>query len=176
MVVDGFPGISAGVVLLNPASRGWIELTSADPLVPPAFQPNYLSAGDDAERTIIGVRRMREVMASEPIASRVVAEVLPGPGVTSDEQILEHLKSVGNCGWHQVGTCRMGNDALGVVDARLRVRGVQGLRVADGSVMPNITSGNTNAPCVMIGEKAADLIKQDIIVDGVVTRREARRA
>ncbi len=117
-----------------------------------------------------------KVMASEPIASRVVAEVLPGPAVTSDEQFLEHIKSVGNCGWHQVGTCRMGSDALAVVDAQLRVHGAQGLRVADGSIMPNITSGNTNAPCVMIGEKAADLIKRDLIVNGVVQRREVRRA
>ncbi|MGE3771352.1 MAG: GMC family oxidoreductase [Gammaproteobacteria bacterium] len=171
VVVDSFPGVSAGVVLLNPRSRGWLELASPDPLVPPSFHPNYLSDPDDAARTIVGVRRMREIMASEPIAARIVAEVLPGPGVRGDEQILEHLQTSGNCGWHQVGTCRMGKDPLAVVDARLRVHGVERLRVADGSVMPTITSGNTNAPCVMIGEKAADLMRQDLLVNGSVQRR-----
>ena len=102
---------------------------------------------------------MREIMASEPIASRIEAEVLPGPGVTSDADILEHLQTVGNCGWHQVGTCRIGKDANAVVDPALRVRGIDRLSVADGSVMPTITSGNTNAPCIMIGEKAADMIR-----------------
>ncbi len=159
VVVDGFPGISAGLVLLNPGSRGSVSLVSADPLAAPSFQPNYLSDPADAERTIAGVRRMREIMASEPIASRIEAEILPGPGVTSDADILEHLQTVGNCGWHQVGTCRIGKDANAVVDPALRVRGIDRLRVADGSVMPTITSGNTNAPCIMIGEKAADMIR-----------------
>ena len=174
VIVDSFPGVSAGVVLLNPRSRGHVEMASPDPLQPPAFHPNYLSEESDAVRTLVGVRKMREIMATEPLASCIEAEIMPGPQASTDEQLIEHLRTVGNCGWHQVGTCRMGPDPLAVVDARLRVHGVQRLRVADGSVMPNITSGNTNAPCVMIGEKAADLIKQDLLHHGDVQNR--RRA
>lgn len=161
VIVDSFPGVSAGVVLLDPGSRGRVELTSPDPLQPPSFQPNYLSDPDDARRTIVGIRRMRQIMATEPVASRIVAEQMPGPGAQTDDALLDHLKSVGNCGWHQVGTCKMGKDAESVVDARLRVRGVRRLRVADGSIMPTITNGNTAAPCVMIGEKGAAVIRED---------------
>ncbi|MGQ7937613.1 GMC family oxidoreductase [Paraburkholderia sp. D1E] len=168
VVVDSFPGISAGIVLLNPKSRGSVALKSADPLTPPAFQPNYLSEPDDGRRTVIGLRRMREIMASEPIASRIVAEQMPGPGVQSDEELLDHIRTIGNCGWHQVGTCKMGGDDLAVVDARLRVHGVRRVRVADGSIMPTITSGNTNAPCIMIGEKAAAMIREDALPRRVI--------
>ncbi|MBT0781863.1 GMC family oxidoreductase N-terminal domain-containing protein [Paracoccus sp. pheM1] len=163
VMVDGFPGVSAGVVLLNPGSRGHVSLRSPDPLAAPAFQPNYLSDPDDGRRTVLGLRRMREIMSRDPVAARVVAERLPGPAVQEDEALLEHIRAHGNCGWHQVGTCRMGRDALSVVDPRLRVHGIGRLRVADGSVMPTITSGNTNAPCIMIGEKAADMIRQDAL-------------
>jgi choline dehydrogenase len=169
VVVDSFPGISAGIVLLNPKSRGSVALKSPDPLTPPVFQPNYLSDPDDGRRTVSGLRRMREIMASEPIASRIVAEQMPGPGVQSDDALLDHVRTIGNCGWHQVGTCKMGDDGLAVVDSRLRVHGVQRLRVADGSIMPTITSGNTNAPCIMIGEKAAAMIREDAL-----PRREIR--
>uniref|UniRef100_UPI0011286926 GMC family oxidoreductase n=1 Tax=Paracoccus sp. FO-3 TaxID=1335059 RepID=UPI0011286926 len=163
VMVDGFPGVSAGVVLLNPGSRGHVSLRSPDPLAAPAFQPNYLSDPDDGRRTVLGLRRMREIMSRDPVAARVVAERLPGPAVQEDGALLEHIRAHGNCGWHQVGTCRMGRDALSVVDPRLRVHGIGRLRVADGSVMPTITSGNTNAPCIMIGEKAADMIRQDAL-------------
>lgn len=163
VMVDDFPGVSAGVVLLNPGSRGHIALSSPDPLVAPAFQPNYLSDPDDGRRTIIGLRKMRDIMAQAPMASRVVGEKMPGRQVESDEELLEHIKTNGNCGWHQVGTCRMGKDAMAVVNPRLQVHGISRLRVADGSVMPTITSGNTNAPCVMIGEKAATMIREDAL-------------
>ncbi|MDR5652146.1 GMC family oxidoreductase [Ruixingdingia sedimenti] len=161
VIVDSFPGVSAGVVLLNPGSRGWVDLASADPLAAPLFQPNYLSDPDDARRTLIGIRKMRRIMGSAPVAARVVNERMPGAAAQSDEDLLHHLKTVGNCGWHQVGTCKMGRDGMAVVDARLRVHGVDRLRVADGAIMPTITAGNTNAPCIMIGEKAADMIRQD---------------
>lgn len=168
VIVDSFPGLSAGVVLLNPGSRGSVDLASSDPMVAPLFQPNYLSDPDDARRTLLGMRRMREIMAAEPMASRIVQERSPGPAATTDEQLLEHLKTIGNCGWHQVGTCKMGVDSMAVVDPRLRVHGVERLRVADGAIMPTINSGNTNAPCIMIGEKAAEMIKED-----AMPRREA---
>ena len=107
------------------------------------------------------MRLLRKILATEPLASRIVAEMLPGSAATSDEQLTAHLKANGSTGWHQVGTCKMGNDDMAVVDARLRVRGVERLRVIDASIMPRITSGNTNAPAIMIGEKGADMIRQD---------------
>jgi choline dehydrogenase len=161
VIPDRFPGISGGLVLLNPASRGHMEIVSADPTVAPRFHPNYLDAADDAERTVKAVHLMRKIMATDPIASRIEAEIAPGPQAIGDDAILEHVRAVGNCGWHQVGTCRMGSDEGAVVDPRLRVRGVERLRIADGSIMPTITSGNTAAPCVMIGEKAAAMIAED---------------
>jgi choline dehydrogenase len=159
--VDAFPGISAAVVLLNPGSAGHLELKSSDPLEAPAMHANYLADPGDARRTVMGMRLMRRILATEPMASMVMAEQSPGPHATSDDQLINHLKANGSCGWHQVGTCKMGQDASAVVDARLQVRGVQRLRVIDASVMPTITSGNTNAPAIMIGEKGADLIRED---------------
>jgi choline dehydrogenase len=110
---------------------------------------------------ISGVRWIRKIMNSEPIKSRVVAEELPGPHVRTDEDIYNYLVETGNSAHHQGGTCKMGNDAMAVVDERLRVRGIERLRVVDASIMPFITSGNTNAPSIMIGVKAADLIRED---------------
>ena len=103
---------------------------------------------------------MRKILATEPMRSRIVAERSPGADFLSDEQLLDHIKTKGGSAWHPVGTCKMGVDAMSVVDPALRVRGVEGLRVVDASVMPTITSGNTSAPAVMIGEKASDLIRQ----------------
>ena len=102
-----------------------------------------------------------EFLAAEPIANRIVAEVAPGPSAMTDEQLLEHSKRNGNTAWHQTGTCKMGSDAMAVVDAKLRVHGIGRLRVADASIMPRITSGNTNAPSIMIGEKAADMMRAE---------------
>ena len=158
--VDAFPGISGVVVLLDPKSRGHLELKSADPLQAPAVHPNYLAHPDDGQRLVIGIRRLREILATEPMASCIVGEQVPGPQVTSDEQLLEYVRDHGGTSWHPVGTCKMGPDDMAVVDASLQVRGVQRLRVVDASIMPKITSGNTGAPAVMIGEKGADLIRQ----------------
>ena len=113
---------------------------------------------------------LRRVFAAEPLASRVRAEVTPGSAVQTEAQILDFIQHHGNTAWHPVGTCKMGSDPMAVVDSRLRVHGVQRLRVADASIMPRITSGNTNAPSIMIGEKAADMIRQDR-----APRREPRR-
>jgi choline dehydrogenase len=162
-VIDNFPAVGGSVVLLTPDSRGHMELASPDPLRAPAFHPNYLSAPGDIRRSIAGLRMMRSIAQAEPLASRIVAEISPGAPITSDEQWLEHLKANGNSGWHQVGTCRMGSDAQAVVDPQLRVRGARRLRVIDASIMPRIVAGNTNAACIMIGEKGADMIRADAV-------------
>lgn len=160
-VVDDFPAIGGSMVLLTPDSRGHMALKSSDPLQAPAFHPNYLSDAGDIRRSIAGLRMMRRIAEAAPLASRIVHELVPGAPATTDEQLLAHLKTNGNSGWHQVGTCRMGVDETAVVDPRLRVHGVGRLRVVDASIMPRIVAGNTNAACIMIGEKGADMIRAD---------------
>lgn len=160
--IDDFPGIGAVVVLLDPKSRGKLEIQSSDPLQPPLLQPNYLSASDDGQRLVQGMKLMRKILATAPMKSRVIAERMPGPEALSDDQLLDHIRTKGGSAWHPVGTCKMGVDAMSVVDPCLRVHGVKGLRVVDASIMPTITSGNTSAPAVMIGEKGADMIRQAI--------------
>ena len=118
VAVDREPGVGGAVVLVRPNSVGHLHLTSPDPLKPPAFHPNYLSDQSDVERTIHGLRLLRRVLAAEPIARRIVAEVAPGPTATTDEQLLDHSKRNGNTAWHQTGTCKMGSDAMAVVDAK----------------------------------------------------------
>ncbi|CUB01840.1 GMC family oxidoreductase [Comamonas thiooxydans] len=161
VAADGYPGMSASVVLLTPESRGHVELASADPLRPPLFHPNYLSSESDIRRHVAGMRRLRQIMHTPPLGARVVEEVKPGAGAESDAQLLDYLRRCGGTGWHQVGTCKMGSDGKAVVDARLRVHGVRRLRVIDASVMPLIPTGNTSAPCIMIGEKGADMVRED---------------
>ncbi|NIE64429.1 GMC family oxidoreductase N-terminal domain-containing protein [Burkholderia sp. Ax-1719] len=162
-VVDAFPAIGGSMVLLTPDSRGHMTLKSPDPLQAPAFHPNYLSDAGDIRRSLAGLRMLRRIAETAPLAARIIHELAPGPTVTTDEQWLAHLKTNGNSGWHQVGTCRMGVDREAVVDPRLRVRGVGRLRVADASIMPRIVAGNTNAACIMIGEKCADMIRADAV-------------
>jgi choline dehydrogenase len=130
------------------------------------FAPNFLTDEDDNRAVIAGIRKIREIMATEPIASRVIAEAVPGPGpgVRSDDEIYRFMEETGNSAQHQGGTCKMGRDRLAVVDERLRVRGIDRLRVVDASIMPHLTSGNTNAPTIMIGVKGADMIIEDAVV------------
>lgn len=161
VVVDAEPGISGASVLVRPKSVGHMEVASPDPLAAPAFHPNYLGDPDDIRRTLIGMRLFRKILATEPLARRIVAEIAPGAAATTDEALTEHLKKNGSTAWHQVGTCKMGVDDMAVVDPELRVRGVGRLRVVDASIMPRITSGNTNAPAIMIAEKAADIMRKD---------------
>lgn len=160
-VVDRLPGLSGAVTLVKPASTGHIVLQSPDPLKAPAFHPNYLAEDTDVARVVQGMRLMRKILAEAPLAERIVAELSPGPEANTDEQLADHVRQNGNCAWHQVGGCCMGADELSVVDARLRVKGVDGLRVADASVMPDIIMGNTNAPAIMIGEKVAEMLRED---------------
>ena len=154
-------GLSIGATQLRPESRGRVTLASADPFDAPRIDPNYLAESEDVETLVEGVRRAREIAAEEPLSGYVGAEVWPGEDVRSDEAIAEHVREKCHTVYHPVGTCKMGDDEAAVVDDRLRVHGVKGLRVADASVMPTLVGGNTNAPTIAIAERAADLIRDD---------------
>ena len=169
VAIDPYDAVSASVYRVRPSSRGQIVLRSADPLQPPAFIPNYLGHPEDVQAMLSGLRQLRRIMASEPIASRVVSEIVPGAALTSDEQLLDYMQREGQCAYHPAGSCKMGNDDMAVVDASLCVRGVQRLRVVDASIMPVVNSSNTNAPTVMIGEKGADMIRHDATVASSVS-------
>ena len=151
-------GFSMRVGPVNPESRGWIGLRSADPAHAPLIQPNYLQDGADCRTTIAGIRMVRDVVAQPAFAAYRGRELAPGDAVQSDAELTAWLRANAMTTFHPVGTCRMGNDKMAVVDGRLAVRGITCLRVADASVMPIIISGNTNAPAIMIGEKAAEFI------------------
>jgi choline dehydrogenase len=150
--------ISAGSILLNPESRGRVSLASAEPGQVPKVQLNFLEAEGDRIRLRQSVRFMRDFFATDPVSGYIAAEAAPGPAADSDEAIDAWLRATVMSGAHPVGTCAMGTGPGAVLDAQLRVRGVDGLRVADCSVMPNIIRGNTAAPAIMIAEKAADMI------------------
>jgi choline dehydrogenase len=156
-----FSAFGLSVTQSWPSSRGMLRLRSSDAGAPPVIQPNYLSTQRDRDFFANAIRKLREVVATAPLRDLVSEEFLPGPAVRSDEEVLDYVRSTGHTCFHPCGSARMGGDESSVVDPRLRVRGVQGLRVADASVMPRITSGNTNAATLMIGEKAAAMILQD---------------
>jgi choline dehydrogenase len=159
---DPYPGFLMSFNTCRPVSRGSIHISTADPLKSPAIQPNALSAPEDVHDVVEGSRLVRRIAAAEPLAAVIEAEREPGSGVTSDEEILADFRR--RCGsvFHACGTCAMGSEArTSVLDSRLRVRGVTGLRVVDASAFPNVTSGNTNAAVMMLAEKAADLILED---------------
>ena len=151
-------GYQMHICQVRPDSRGTIKLASPDPLAPPLIDPNYLSAPDDARTMLDGVRIARRIGASPAFAPFRGAEAWPGAAVQDDTTVLARLRDWAETIYHPVGTCRMGSDPASVVDGSLRVRGVDGLRVVDASVMPFLVSGNTNAPTIMIAEKASDLI------------------
>ena len=143
---------------MRPESKGHIHITAADPRRPPAINFNFLSSPPDAELTVRAVRIARAIMTAPAMAPLQVSEVAPGADRTTDDEILDWVKKAAETTYHPVGTCKMGSDPMAVVDAQLRVHGIVGLRVADASIMPTLTSGNTNAPSIMIGEKAADMM------------------
>jgi choline dehydrogenase len=145
--------------LIYPESRGEITLRSADPLAAPAIEPRYFSAPADLDLMVAGVKLAREIIAAQPLARFRGAEVAPGSERRSDDELRADVRLRCNTIFHPVGTCKMGTDADAVVDPELRVRGLKGLRVADGSIMPTIVGGNTHAPIVMIAEKAAELAR-----------------
>jgi choline dehydrogenase len=146
---------------LRPHSRGELRLKSNDPSMAPMIRPGYLSDPYDLEVTRKGIKLTRDILAQPAITQVSHGEFLPGADIASDADIDSFIAETGSTVHHPVGTCRMGNDTGAVLDAELRVRGVEGLRVADASIMPNLISGNTNAPSIMIGEKAAQLITGD---------------
>ncbi|NBC21020.1 MAG: choline dehydrogenase [Alphaproteobacteria bacterium] len=151
-------GFTVHACQLRPESRGTVGLRSADPFDHPAIDPNYLAAQEDRRAMRESVRIMREICAQAGLADLRGPEMLPGPDVQSDEQIDAYVRETGETIYHPVGTVRMGNDARAPLDGALRLRGVEGLRVVDASVMPTLIGGNTNAPTIMIAEKAADMI------------------
>ncbi|MCS6766660.1 MAG: GMC family oxidoreductase N-terminal domain-containing protein [Candidatus Protistobacter heckmanni] len=159
--IDKFSGFSIGGFALYPTSRGSIHCASSDPHAPPRIQPNYLSAPEDQVKAVNLLKLIRNIAAQPAMHGVITAESRPGAQADSDGELLDYARETGQTAWHTVGTCAMGESANSVVDLRLRVRGVAGLRVADASVMPTIASSNTNAPALMIGEKASDLILAD---------------
>jgi choline dehydrogenase-like flavoprotein len=152
-------GYSCHVCLLRPKSRGSLALASADPLAAPLIDPNFLAERDDVDRLVRGFKIMRGVLGQPALAGHRGRELPASAGARSDAQIEAFIRGHADTIYHPVGSCRMGPTATDVVDAQLRVHGVQGLRVVDASIMPSIVGGNTNAPVIAIAEKAADLIK-----------------
>lgn len=160
-----FSGFTASVCQLRPESRGFVRLSSKDPLAPPVIEPRYLDTATDQETLVSGVKIARTIAGHAPLRPMIVEEFLPGATVKSDADILAWIRGNAVTIYHPTGTCRMGQDARAVVCERLKVRipggRVEGLRIADCSIMPQIVSGNTNAPAIMIGEKAAQMILED---------------
>ena len=154
-----YPAITMSVCNLRPESRGSSHVTTADLDAQPEIRPNYLSAAHDRRIAVLSVHQVRRIMTAQALAPYAPEELLPGPEVESDEDLVREVGNIATTIFHPVGTCRMGQDADAVVDDALRVRGLGGLRVVDASIMPRITSGNTASPVIMIAEKAADLIR-----------------
>ena len=159
--LHAYSGFSASVCQLRPESRGSLRLRSADPAVPPEIRVNYLATETDRTTNVEGLKRLRKMLRAPALKPFVVEDLEPGLNVADDADLLAYCRQRGSTIYHPTSTCRMGNDALAVVDQRLRVRGIDGLRVVDGSVMPDLVSGNTNAPIIMIAEKASEMILQD---------------
>jgi choline dehydrogenase len=154
-----FSGFTMIAYQLRPESRGEIKLKSANPADPPAMIPNYLSDPVDQQTIVDGLKLCRRILAHPEMARFVAEEFQPGPGIASDIQLLDYARQRGGTVYHPTSTCKMGVDAMAVVDPELRVIGIEGLRIADASVMPTVISGNTNAATIMIGEKLADIVR-----------------
>jgi choline dehydrogenase len=134
---------------------------SADPFERPSLKPNYLSTSSDLAIALAGIALARRVFAAPPLARHSVEETTPGAGVRGEDALADYIRQQGTTIYHIVGTCRMGEDKMAVVDSRLKVRGLDGLRVIDASVMPTVTTANTNAPTIMIAEKGAAMVRED---------------
>jgi choline dehydrogenase len=162
MSPDPFPGFSTSVSPCRPTSRGQVQITSRDPRVAPSIQPNYLSTDHDVEELLIGARFLRRLARTPAMAALIDEELKPGRAIESDAEMIADIRARSYSVFHPVSTCRMGPDPAGsVVDCRLRVHGLSNLRVVDASIFPTVTSGNTNAPAIMVGEKGAELIRAD---------------
>ena len=156
--IDPFPGFHIGGYFLYPESRGSLHVTSRDPNVQPAIRANYLSSPLDRAMIVAVLKIIRNIAAQPALAKLIVRETRPTAAVTTDDELLDYARRTGQTCWHPVGTCRMGTDSGAVVDPELRVRGLEGLRVIDASVMPFLTASNTNLPTIMVAEKGADLV------------------
>ena len=167
--IDDFPAMTVSAIQTRPYSRGEVKIRSANPLERAEVNMNYLRDDRDVEILSEGMKKIRQMMAVEGISELVEQEVEPGAGETTPQALDQYLRNTSSTVYHPAGTCRMGIDELAVVDPNLKVKGVNKLRVVDCSIMPTITSGNTNAPAIMIGEKASDLILNDAL-DGSKVR------
>ncbi len=156
-----FSAFTASVCQLRPYSRGHIEIQSADPLQYPAIHPNYLSDERDHAVAVGGIKVARRIAEAPSLKPHIISEYVPGAQFQTDAELLDAARRYSQSIYHPAGTCKMGNDPMAVVDERLRVHGLEGLRVVDASIMPELVSGNTNAPTIMIGEKASDMILED---------------
>jgi choline dehydrogenase-like flavoprotein len=159
--LDPFPAFTASVANIRPTSRGWVRITSPDPLAHPEIRPNYLSTAEDRHVAAESVRVTRNIVSMPALAKFRPEEFRPGLEFQNDEELAKAAGDISTTIFHPVGTAKMGTDETAVVDHRLRVRGLKGVRVADASIMPAITSGNTNSPTLMIAEKAAAMILED---------------
>ncbi len=158
LVLERSPGVTITPCQLRPESRGTIHIKSTDPNLHPAIRPNYFSASEDQQVAIEGLKLARKIAAQSALSAYIDHEYMPGPAVMSDNDYIEYAKMAGATLYHGVGTCQMGHGPNAVVDPQLRVHGISGLRVVDASIMPRLVSGNTNAPTIMIAERAADMI------------------
>ena len=156
-----FPGFTISAVHLRPDARGTVHIKSPDPLAAPSIRFNFLKTQYDLQALTAGMRLARDITRRPALAPYVAGEIIPGAQVESDADFEAAIRRNGISNLHPVGTCRMGADEAAVCDPRLRVNGVKGLRVADASIMPSVPAGNTNAPSIMIGEKASDMILED---------------
>jgi choline dehydrogenase-like flavoprotein len=155
-------GYSCHVCLLRPLSRGSVQLAGKDPFAPPLIDPNFLGHADDMQRMLRGFKQMRRIL-SQPALSALGGKEFPASaGAQTDQQIEQFIRNHADSVYHPAGSCRMGQGAMDVVDARLRVHGIEALRVVDASIMPRLVSGNTNAPIIMIAEKAAEMIRRQV--------------
>jgi choline dehydrogenase len=161
-----FSAFTSSVCQLRPYSRGHLAIRSKDPLEHPAIHPNYLSDERDQQVAIDGIKVARRIATAPALAAHIIDEYVPGYQYQSDDELLDAARHYSQTIYHPTSTCKMGQDDMAVVDERLRVHGVNGLRVADASIMPEIISGNTNAPTIMIAEKASDMILEDVGATG----------
>jgi len=159
--LDDKPGMTVGMWQMRPLSHGFVEARSNRPGDPPVINPRYLSEERDRRAVVGGLRWARLLFAAPALASHVIAETVPGDDVQTDDELLDYARQTGSTVFHATCTCKMGPDAMAVVDDRLRVRGLERLRVIDASVMPAVTSTNTNAPTIMIAEKGAAMMRED---------------
>ncbi|WP_429337350.1 GMC family oxidoreductase [Paraburkholderia atlantica] len=158
-VLESEPGVSCGVWQMRPESRGHVHITSSEVAAAPTIAPSYLSSELDRNTMVEGLKIGRRIFAQPEVTRYIVDETVPGRQADTDEALLQYVRDNGSTVYHAVGTCRMGEDEMSVVDSEMRVRGTTGLRIVDGSVMPSITSTNTNATVLMLAERAADMIR-----------------